>query len=214
MTTNEDLAKLRREYGQRGLLEHELAADPLRQFHQWLHEAVEHGLIEPNAMTLATVDASGQPWSRTVLLKTCDERGFVFFTNYESNKGTELAGEPRCAITFLWAAQERQVNIVGVAEKVPREETEAYYKVRPVSARIGAWASRQSSVLAGREELEQSFEKAKAEHGENPPVPPHWGGYVVRPAVIEFWQGRRSRLHDRLRYTRAGESWEIARLSP
>lgn len=214
MTTNEDLAKLRREYSMRGLLEHELAADPLKQFHHWLHEAVEHGLIEPNAMTLATVDSTGQPWSRTVLLKTCDERGFVFYTNYESHKGAQLAHESRCSLTFFWSALERQVNIAGVAQKVPRSETEAYYNVRPVSARIGAWASRQSTVLADREALEHAFEKAKAEHGDSPAAPPHWGGYVVRPAVIEFWQGRRSRLHDRLRYTRTDGGWKIERLSP
>lgn len=214
MTTNEDLAKLRREYSMRGLLEHELAADPLKQFHHWLHEAVEHGLIEPNAMTLATVDTTGQPWTRTVLLKTCDPRGFVFFTNYESHKGEHLARESRCSLTFFWSALERQVNITGVAEKVPRAETEAYYNVRPVSARIGAWASRQSTVLPHREALEQAFENAKAEHGDTPAAPPHWGGYVVRPAVIEFWQGRRSRLHDRLRYTRTADGWKIERLSP
>ena len=214
MPTNEDLATLRREYSMRGLLETELAADPLAQFHAWLDEALEHGLIEPNAMTLSTVDSSGQPWSRTVLLKTCDERGFVFFTNYNSHKGEQLAGEPRCALTFWWGALERQVNITGLVEKVPRAETEAYFALRPVSAALGAWASRQSSIVASRAVLEAAFEKARADHGDNPPAPPHWGGYVVRPTVIEFWQGRRSRLHDRLRFTRTTDGWQLARLSP
>ncbi len=214
MPTNQDLATLRREYSLRGLLETELAADPLTQFHAWLDEALAHGLIEPNAMTLSTVDSSGQPWSRTVLLKTCDERGFVFFTNYNSHKGEQLAGEPRCALTFWWGALERQVNITGVVEKVPRAETEAYFALRPVSAGLGAWASRQSSVVANRTELEAAFDKARADHGDNPPAPPHWGGYVVRPTVIEFWQGRSSRLHDRLRFTRTADGWQLARLSP
>ena len=214
MPTNEDLAKLRREYSQRGLLEHELAADPLAQFHAWLDEALVHGLIEPNAMTLSTTDATGQPWSRTVLLKTCDSRGFVFFTNYDSHKGEQLAHDPRCALTFWWNALERQVNIIGTVEKVSRAETEAYFALRPASSCLGAWASRQSSVLPDRAALEAAMEKARALHGESPPAPPHWGGYVVRPAVIEFWQGRQSRLHDRLRYTRVADDWRIQRLAP
>lgn len=214
MPTNEDLTKLRREYSLRGLLEHELDPDPLAQFHNWLHEAVEHGLIEPNAMTLATVDAAGQPWSRTVLLKTCDERGFVFFSNYESHKGEQLAREPRCGLTFWWGALERQVNIAGISEKVPRAETEAYYAVRPLTARLGGLASNQSRVIANRAALEAAMEEARVKYGDNPPAPAHWGGYVVRPTVIEFWQGRSSRLHDRLRYTSHAGGWRIERLSP
>lgn len=214
MPTNEELAKLRREYSMRGLLEDELARDPLDQFRAWLHEAMEKGLIEPNAMTLGTVDASGQPWSRTVLLKTCDERGFVFFTNYESHKSEHLAQEPRCSLTFWWSGLERQVNIAGCVEKVSRAETEAYFAVRPANSRLGAWASMQSSVIESREALEAAMAKALAQYGENPPAPPRWGGYVVRPTVIEFWQGRQSRLHDRLRYTRTDEGWKIERLSP
>jgi pyridoxamine 5'-phosphate oxidase len=214
MPTNEDLAKLRREYSLRGLLETELSPDPLEQFHRWLHEAVEHALIEPNAMTLATVDATGQPWCRTVLLKTCDKRGFVFFTNYDSHKGEQLAHESRCALTFWWGALERQVNIAGIAEKVPRSETEAYYAVRPLTARLGGLASNQSRVIPDRAALERSMEEARAKYGDNPPAPPHWGGYVIRPSVIEFWQGRSSRLHDRLRYTRTADAWRVDRLSP
>ena len=214
MPTNEDLAKLRREYSLRGLLEEDVSPEPLEQFHRWLHEALEHGLIEPNAMTLSTVDTTGQPWSRTVLLKTCDERGFVFFTNYESHKGEHLAHEPRCALTFWWSAMERQVNIVGSVEKVSRAETEAYYAVRPLSARLGGLASNQSRVIPDRAALEASLKEARAKYGDNPPAPQHWGGYVVRPAVIEFWQGRESRLHDRIRYTRIDAGWRIERLSP
>ncbi len=215
MPTSIDLAQLRRDYTQRGLLESQLDPDPLAQFRSWLAEAVEHQLIEPNAMTLATVDETGQPWSRTVLLKACDERGFVFFTNYDGAKAHHLAHEPRCALTFWWSAHERQVNVTGRVEKVPREETEEYFAMRPLMSRLGAWASRQSDILADRAALEKAFADAQAIHGENPPAPPNWGGYVVHPATIEFWQGRQSRLHDRLRYTRqsAGE-WKIERLSP
>ena len=215
MATTFDLANLRKEYGQLGLLEQQLDHDPLRQFQKWLDDAVTHDLIEPNAMMLATVDAGGQPWTRTVLLKGCDARGFSFFTNYDSAKGRQLAAEPRCALTFWWGALERQVNITGRVEKVPRAETEAYFPKRPLGSRLGAWASQQSGVIAGRQELERAFEAARAKFGDNPPTPENWGGYVVRPATIEFWQGRQSRLHDRLRYTRVtDDSWKIERLAP
>jgi len=215
MPTTIDLAQLRRDYSQRGLLETELDPDPLVQFRVWLAEAVEHQLIEPNAMILATVDGDGQPWSRTVLLKGCDERGFTFFTNYDGAKSRHLEVEPRCALTFWWAAHERQVNVTGRVEKVPRSETEEYFRVRPVLSRLGAWASRQSEVIEGREPLERAFAEAQARFGENVPAPPHWGGYVVKPVTIEFWQGRQSRLHDRLRYTRQADgNWKIERLSP
>jgi pyridoxamine 5'-phosphate oxidase len=215
MATTFDLANLRNEYGQKGLLEQELDPDPLKQFQNWLGEAVAHDLIEPNAMTLATVDADGRPWCRMVLLKGCDARGFSFFTNYDSAKGRQLAVEPRCALTFWWGALERQVNVTGSVEKVPRAETEAYFSQRPLGSRLGAWASQQSAVLSGREELERQFEAARARFGDDPPAPEHWGGFVVRPVTIEFWQGRRSRLHDRLRYTRVGdERWKIERLAP
>ena len=214
MPTNFDLAQLRRDYSQRKLLEADLHADPLEQFRKWLAEAVEHELLEPNAMTLSTVAANGQPWSRTVLLKACDERGFAFFTNYNGAKARHLAHEPRCALTFWWAAHERQVNITGRVEKVPRGETESYFAMRPLMSRIGAWASNQSEVIASREVLEQAFAQAREQLGEEPAAPEHWGGYVVRPETVEFWQGQSSRLHDRLRYSRTDAGWKIERLSP
>lgn len=214
MPTPFDLAQLRRDYSTCPLLESDIDPDPMVQFRTWLAKAVEHQLIEPNGMTLSTVDAAGQPWSRTVLLKGCDERGFIFFTNYEGDKGRQLDHDPRCAITFWWGAMERQVNITGRAEKIPREETVAYFAQRPVASRIGAWASRQSSVLANREELVQSFADAKAKFGDEPPTPEHWGGFAVRPETIEFWQGHAGRLHDRLRYSREGAQWVIRRLAP
>jgi pyridoxamine 5'-phosphate oxidase len=215
MASNFDIAYLREEYGKRGLLESELDPDPLRQFQKWLAEAIAQQIAEPNAMTLATVDAAGQPWSRTVLLKGCDARGFSFFTNYESAKGRQLEYEPRCALTFRWYELERQVNVTGLVGKLPRSETEAYFPKRPLGSRLGAWASRQSDTLADRAALEKAFEEARARFGDNPPAPEHWGGYVVRPTTVEFWQGRASRLHDRLCYTRlADDSWKIERLAP
>ncbi len=210
------LAALRQDYAQRGLRREELDPNPVVQFNRWLAEAAERQMIEPNAMTLATVDAAGQPWLRTVLLKICDERGFTFFTNYESAKSRHFAQNPRAALTFWWGALERQVNITGVIEKTSREESAAYFQTRPVSSQIGAWASAQSEVVAGRDQLEQQFTDALAQFGDGEvPLPPHWGGYRLAPQTIEFWQGRRSRLHDRLRYTRQPDgAWRIERLSP
>ncbi len=211
-----ELAALRQDYAQRGLRRSELDADPIRQFNAWLAEAVSHQLIEPNAMILATVDAEGQPWTRTVLLKICDERGFTFFTNYAGAKGRHLAGNPRAALTFWWGALERQVNVTGTVTKVAREESEVYFQSRPAGSRIGAWASAQSEVVPNREQLERQFAEALKKYGESDiPLPPHWGGYRVTPQTIEFWQGRRSRLHDRLRYVRReDQAWGIERLSP
>ncbi len=211
-----ELAALRQDYSQRGLRRGELDADPIRQFNAWLAEATAQQLLEPNAMTLATVDAEGQPWSRTVLLKICDGRGFTFFTNYAGAKARQLTGNPRAALTFWWGALERQVNVTGTVTKVSREESEAYFHLRPASSQLGAWASAQSEVVANREQLERQFAEALAKYGETDiPLPPHWGGYRVAPQTIEFWQGRRSRLHDRLRYARQGDgAWRIERLSP
>ena len=211
-----ELAALRAEYAEHGLRREDLDSDPIAQFNRWLHEAVEKQLLEPNAMTFATVDADGQPWTRTLLLKICDARGFIFFTNYAGTKGRQLDANPRGAITFWWNALERQVNITGTVTKTSREESERYFHSRPVTSQLGAWASQQSEVVASREVLEERFRDAAGKYGNSEaPLPPYWGGYLLRPATIEFWQGRRSRLHDRLRYTRqADDSWKIERLSP
>lgn len=209
------LADLRQEYSQRGLNREELAQDPLVQFHNWLAEAHNHQLIEPNAMTLATVDSAGQPWSRTVLLKGCDERGLVFFTNYNGTKAAHLEEDARAALTFWWSALERQVNVTGAITKTSREESAAYFASRPLASQLGAWASPQSSPLESREVLERSFEEQKKRFGSDPiPCPEHWGGFRLEPKSMEFWQGRRSRLHDRFLYERTGDGWKIIRLAP
>lgn len=213
--TPAELAALRRDYSERGLRRSELASDPIVQFTAWLAET-EQQILEPNAMTLSTVDAHAHPWSRVVLLKACDEHGFTFFTNFNGAKGRQLAANPRAALTFWWGALERQVNVTGTTERVSRGETDAYFQTRPAASQLGAWASLQSEAVSDRAQLERQFDEARARFGgETIPTPPHWGGYRVRPETIEFWQGRRSRLHDRFRYTRDGTGgWTIARLSP
>jgi pyridoxamine 5'-phosphate oxidase len=214
--TSEQLAQLRQEYSERGLRRAELSPNPIVQFQAWLAEAHEAQILEPNAMILATVDREGHPWTRTVLLKICDHRGFSFFTNYSGAKGTHLDNEPRAAVTFWWGGLERQVNITGRVEKVSAAESDAYFISRPVASRLGAWASQQSSVLSSRDELEQRFAEARARFSnEDIPRPENWGGYRLSPRTIEFWQGRRSRLHDRFRYTREEQNrWRIDRLAP
>ena len=216
MLSAEELAALRQDYSQRGLRRAELDPDPLAQFNRWLDEALGKQLPEPNAMVLSTVDAAAQPWSRTVLLKACDARGFTFFTNYESAKGGQLAANARAALTFLWLPMERQVNIAGTIARTSREESARYFHTRPESSQLGAWTSRQSAVIADRAELEREFEAVRARFaGGEIPLPPQWGGYTLAPHTIEFWQGRRSRLHDRLRYSRQPDgAWKIERLSP
>jgi pyridoxamine 5'-phosphate oxidase len=209
-----NIADLRKDYALRRLDETDVDVDPFRQFHAWLKEAIESALPEPTAMTLATVDDEGSPSARIVLLKALDERGFVFYTNYQSRKGQELASRPRAALVFLWKELERQVRIEGTVEKVSAAEADAYYAVRPLGARIGAWASTQSAVIPGRPWLEARVKAAEAQYGDHPPRPPHWGGYRVIPDWLEFWQGRRSRLHDRIAYTLEAGGWKIARLSP
>ena len=211
-----ELAALRQDYAQRGLRRADLDADPIRQFNAWLAEAVTQQLLEPNAMTLATVDATGQPWTRTVLLKVCDDRGFTFFTNYTGTKGRHIDSNPRVALTFWWGALERQVNVTGTVTKVSIEESETYFHSRPKSSQIGAWASAQSETVTGRDQLERQFAETLEKFGESEiPLPPHWGGYRVAAETIEFWQGRRSRLHDRLRYVRHADGlWGGERLSP
>jgi pyridoxamine 5'-phosphate oxidase len=198
------------------LREDEVAADPLEQFRRWYAEAVEAGVQLPEAMTLATATPDGAPSARMVLLKGVDERGFVFYTNYESRKGRELAENPRAALVFHWPqAPRRQVSASGTVERLPAEESDEYFRTRPFGSRIGAWASRQSEVIAGRDGLERSFAELEAEHsGGEVPRPPWWGGYVLRPDIVEFWQNRPNRLHDRLRYRRSGEDWVLERLFP
>ncbi|MGZ5038657.1 MAG: pyridoxamine 5'-phosphate oxidase [Usitatibacter sp.] len=209
-----ELAHLRKDYALKTLDEADVDRDPLKQFGVWMVEAIHAQVPEPTAMTLSTADAKGHPSGRIVLLKGLDPVGFVFFTNYESRKGRELAANPFAALTFLWKELERQVRIEGRVEKVSAEESSAYYLTRPVGSRIGAWASPQSRVIENRAWLEERWKTLGAEHGDDPERPPHWGGYRLVPEYLEFWQGRMSRLHDRVAYNRLGNAWEVARLAP
>lgn len=209
------IADLRKDYKLASLDEKDVSADPTTQFDKWLREAIAADLPEPTAMTLATVGARGRPAARIVLLKAADTRGFAFFTNYDSSKGQELVAQPWAALVFHWVELERQVRIEGRVEKVGTEESAEYFNKRPVLSRIGAWASPQSQVIPSRAWLEQQVNQASERFGENVPLPPFWGGYRVIPESIEFWQGRRSRLHDRLVYRREPSgAWALARLAP
>ena len=209
------IAHLRREYARARLDERDVDPDPLVQFHKWFDDARRAELPEPNAITLATATPGGVPSARMVLLNAADERGFTFFTDYRSRKGQELEANPHAALVFFWGELERQVRITGTVSRVSREETEAYFRTRPRESRLGAWTSHQSTVLAGREVLEARLREMSARHpGDEVPTPPHWGGYLLTPDALEFWQGRESRLHDRVRYQREAGSWRIERLSP
>jgi len=212
-----NIADLRRDYARAELTETDVDADPRLQFERWIAEAIKAALPEPTAMTLATADVAGRPSARIVLLKGASADGFVFFTNYQSRKGRELDMRPEAALLFHWIELERQVRIEGLVRKVPPAESDRYFASRPEPARIGAWASPQSRAIPDRAWLEREFAAAKLrfEQGEGGiPRPPHWGGYRLMPTAMEFWQGRPSRLHDRIRYERANGSWRIERLAP
>ena len=197
------------------LLESEVSADPIEQFGRWFDQARESGGEVPNAMTLATCSADGVPTARIVLLKDFDADGFVFFTNYNSDKADDLAQNPQATLLFYWEKLSRTVRIYGTVDKVSREETEAYFPTRPRGSQLGAWASEQSKVIASREVLHERYaELEKQYEGKDIPIPPHWGGYRVSPTAVEFWQGQSSRLHDRLRYNLEESGWVLRRLSP
>lgn len=209
------LSDLRKSYEQGELVEEQVAGQPLQQFKTWLDEALAAGVPEPNAMTLATVGPEGRPSTRIVLIKDIDERGLVWYTNYESRKGRELAAHPFAALQFHWVEMERVVRIEGRVEQVDGAQSDAYYRSRPLDSRLGAWASPQSQVISSRAVLVANAAKAAAQHGLNPERPSHWGGYRLLPERWEFWQGRKSRLHDRLSYKRQADgSWLRERLAP
>lgn len=208
------LADMRKSYERGGLDEAQAPADPLPLFRQWFDEALADQVLEPNAMTLATVGPDGRPSTRVVLVKSFDEQGLVWFTNYESRKGRELADHPWAALQFHWVSQERVVRIEGAVEKVGAAESDAYFASRPLDSRLGAWASPQSQVISGRAVLVAAAAKVAAQHGLHPERPAHWGGYRLRPDAWEFWAGRPSRLHDRLRYRLADGRWLRERLAP
>lgn len=214
-----DLASLREEYTLGGLDEADVSPDPVTTLHVWLEAAISSGLYDPTAMVVSTVSAEGRPSSRMVLLKGLDERGLVFFTNYSSRKGEELAGQADVSVVFPWHPLQRQVRVEGVAHRLTEEENDHYFAARPRPAQIGAWASPQSKVVASREALDAKYADAEARFGDGPvDRPPHWGGYRIVPSVFEFWQGRQGRLHDRLRYrrvpTRPDQPWLLERLAP
>ena len=213
---NQALADMRRDYTRDGLSEAQAPDEPIALFHQWFSDAVktEQAPVEANAMTLATVDQEGRPHCRVLLLKGLDAQGFTFFTNYESQKGKDLAIRPQAALLFHWHELERQVRIKGVVERVSPAESDEYFHSRPAASRIGAWASPQSAEIPNREFLEEAEKRFAADFGDKPPRPDHWGGYRLHPTEIEFWQGRPSRLHDRIHYQLDGAHWRIARLAP
>jgi pyridoxamine 5'-phosphate oxidase len=211
----EEIAAIRKDYRLQTLNENDVSDNPFFQFERWWKQAISSEIDEVNAMTLATADAAGTPHARIVLLKDFDENGFVFFTNYDSHKGSELLENNKAAIVFFWKELERQVRIEGIVKKVDEAISDAYFKSRPFGSRMGAWASPQSKTIENRNLLENNVKKYEAAFGENIPRPAHWGGYAVMPTVIEFWQGRSNRLHDRLLYTKSENGvWKISRLAP
>ena len=213
---SKSLAELRHDYALGALCEADVDPDPIKQFQRWLQTAVAARLPEPNAMTLATADRTGRPSARVVLLKECDADGFVFFTNYRSAKGRQLQQNPQAALVFLWLELERQVRVEGNVSRVAPAESEAYFRSRPRESRLGSLVSRQSQVVASRRVLDERFQQLAAQYpGDDIPMPAHWGGYRLRPELLEFWQGRHGRLHDRLRYRRdSATGWLLERLEP
>jgi pyridoxamine 5'-phosphate oxidase len=217
MSSREDIAAMRRQYGEHGLIEGELPLNPIELFNTWLTQAAENEIVvEANAMVLST-EVDDQPTSRTVLLKDLTETGFTFFSNYESSKGKQISENKNVSLLFPWYPMERQVIVIGSATKISREDSEKYFATRPRSSQIGAWASEQSTELSSRQELENKFKELENKFANEKviPTPPYWGGYIVDPISIEFWQGRYSRLHDRIRYVREkNNNWQIKRLNP
>ena len=211
-----DIQNLRQDYRASTLLEQDVAANPVKQFEKWFDEALKAEIWEPNAMTLATATVNGVPSARIVLLKGFSEQGFAFYTNYLSRKGKELAKNPRAALIFSWGQLERQVRVEGTVEKLSKEQSEQYFHSRPIGSQLGALVSPQSQEIAGREELESKWQQLETEYQDKEiPKPAFWGGYIVKPQLVEFWQGRSSRLHDRILYKNAGKNnWKIVRLAP
>ncbi|NGP77044.1 pyridoxamine 5'-phosphate oxidase [Balneolaceae bacterium YR4-1] len=213
--SNSKIEQLRREYAREELLEENVSKDPVDQFATWFEQALQSEVVEPNAMSLATAGSDGNPSVRIVLLKGFDKDGFRFFSNYQSRKGKELDVNPNASLCFFWPELERQVRLEGSVEKISREESEEYFHKRPRLSQIGAWASNQSEEVISREELEERFQKLKKKYEDNAiPVPEYWGGYLLKPSSMEFWQGRRGRLHDRLIYVNEANEWTIKRLAP
>jgi len=214
MNLGKNLADLRKSYERENLDEADVAQDPLEQFTRWMQQAIDAQIPEPNAMTLATVSKENRPSTRPVLIKGCDERGIVWYTNYESRKARQISMNPWASLQFHWVELERVVRIEGKVEKVSTEESEAYYRSRPLDSRIAAWASPQSEVIADRKALEKRVEELNRKYGENPPLPPNWGGLRLVPERWEFWQGRKNRLHDRIVYRKEMGKWLRERLAP
>ena len=212
---NSAIADIRKDYSAESLLEADVAPDPIRQFEKWWSQAINSQILEPNAMTLATSSVDGMPSARIVLLKGFNEQGFVFYTNYKSFKGMQLEENPKACLVFFWKELERQVRITGLVKRTPAKDSDEYFRSRPLGSQVGALASPQSQVIASREWLDTAYvELSEKYKGEQPSRPGHWGGYQVQPVIIEFWQGRPSRLHDRIQYTLENGQWKIERLAP
>jgi pyridoxamine 5'-phosphate oxidase len=215
MALTQNLADLRQHYTKGGLEEHQIPDSPFILFNEWFLQAGELGVLEPNAMVLSTVSVDNKPSSRVVLLKGIEDAGFIFYTNYESRKGKELEHNPYISILFFWPEAERQIRIEGKVSKISTESSKEYFVSRPRESQLGAWASAQSSIVQGRPSIEESFQQCLAKYeGKDIPLPDFWGGYIIHPSSFEFWQGRPSRLHDRMKYTKEQDSWLIVRLSP